>query len=262
MAEIPNYNSPTHAAPRISLSTFTSRLKSKNSPAVPEAKIVYDYLVAHNIDVSFALAHFRVESQYGTAGYGVVTKSWGNSLWDAELTPHAVGKYSPGNGYTYAKYNSYEQSIWDYVLILDTYAFDRGLSTIYQSASEWIGPNKTEAAHQSYTNVIISDMIAYEFPPGEFYEAGDEMVYAGKAIVGSTIMQRYWVDKGLDLYRGTDGSILKKYAGEAGKALFLGWVNGSKDWGMIRIKTSSADPDGTLVYIKKPDVKKISTVIE
>jgi hypothetical protein len=40
----------------------------------------------------------------------------------------------------------------------------------------------------------------------------------------------------------------------------LGPVNGSWEWGVIGIGTSSADADITWVYIKKPDKTKVKTV--
>ena len=55
-------------------------------------------------------------------------------------------------------------------------------------------------------------------------------------------------------------SLLKKYSGASSYAFFLGLVNGAPDWGMILVKTSSADYSGTLLYIKNPDLTKVITV--
>lgn len=257
---LPTTQSPTLAAPRLSKSRFTSFLSGKDSPAAPYAGEIYDVLVAQGVDVSFALAHFRVESQYGTAGHALVTKSWGNMLSSPNLTQLACGTYSPGNGYTYAKYCSWIDSIKDYCRYIHDYTERRNLPTIYQSTAEWIGKPEGSSGHLSYVNIIISDMVAYENPPGTFYETGDKMIYAGKSLKGDRIIQRYPITSGLPLYRGTNGDLLKNYSGSNSNAQFLGLVNNSPAWGLIRINTSSADPNGTLVYIKNIDVSKIITV--
>ena len=237
-------------------------LKTKNSPAVPDVHVIYTSLVASGVDPSFALAQFRVESQYGTSGYARVTGSWGNMLFDSSLCLHASGKYSPGNGYTYATYDNYADAIADYCHYIHDYAERRGLTTIYEATAEWIGKVPGSSGHLSYVTTVVNDMVAYENPPGSFYEVGDKMIYAGKAIDKSVgrLKQKYPVTSGLPLYRGTNGDLLKKYSGDPGLAWFLGPVQGSWDWGAIIIGTSSADVNGTIVYIKQPDPAKVKTV--
>lgn len=262
MAIVPTPNSPTIAAPRITKEKFKSLLKTKNSPAVPESDQVYDILVSSGVDVSFALAQFRVESQYGTAGYAKTTGSWGNMLHDNNLTTHEDGTYSPGNGYTYATYANYVDAITDYCTYIHWYKDRYNLLTIYDATARWIGKTPGSSGHESYVNTIVSDMIEYEYPEGTFYETGDEMIYFGAAFDRSTgrIVQKYPVTVGLTLYRGTDGVVLKKYSGTPGQAWWLGFVNGGKEWGAIVIGTSAADADATIVYIKNPDASKIVTI--
>jgi len=255
----PTPDSPTLAAPRITVEKFTSLLKSKNSPAVPEASAVYNMLLAQGVDPSFALAQFRVESQYGTAGHAAVTGSWGNMLYDPHLTVLASGKYSPGNGYTYATYSNYTTAIVDYCGYIHWYISEYGLDTIYEATARWIGKEPGSTGHQSYVSVIVNDMITYEYPNGG-YESGDKMIYFGDAFdrTKGQIVQKYPVTSGLQLYRGADDAFpLKKYSGTAGKAWWLGFVNGGKIWGAIVIGTSVADSDATIVYIKNPDPAKI-----
>src|SRR6185295_3480469 len=139
MGTLPTYETLALAAPRIPYTEFLKRLKSKNSPAVAEAKDIYDYFVLAGVDPSFALAQYRVESQYGTAGHAVVTKSWGNMLFDSSLCLNAVGTYVPGNGYTYAKYNDVLHASFDYANYLHDYADNRNLHTIYDVTAEWTG---------------------------------------------------------------------------------------------------------------------------
>ncbi len=257
---IPNYNTPTLDAPRITAARFKELLKTKNSPAVPESDAVYQILLAQGVEPAFALAQFRVESQYGTAGHAEVTHSWGNMLYDSNLTlltspPH---KYSPGNGYTYAVYGNYKNAITDYCRYIHWYKDEYGLDSIYEATARWIGKKPGASGHISYINIIIDDMIEYEYPNGG-YESGDEMIYFGAAFdrsVGS-IVQKYPVNYGDILYRGTDGTVLKTYSGKSGNAWWLGFVNGGKAWGALVIGTSSADADATVVYIKNPDPLKI-----
>lgn len=264
----PNQNSPTLAEPRISAARFKQLLKTKNSPAVPESDAVYDILVAQGVDVSFALAQFRVESQYGTAGYAKVTGSWGNMLYDDNLTLLASGKYSPGNGYTYATYDNYVDAITDYCRYIHWYKDQYNLITIYDATARWIGKTAGSSGHVSYVTTIINDMIEYEFPNGGF-QTGDKMIYFGAAFDRATgrIVQKYPVTVGMPLYKGTavDSSgkpieLLKTYKGTPGNAWWLGFVNGGKDWGALVIGTSLADSDATVLYVRKPDPKKIINV--
>lgn len=259
---LPTPKSPTHAAPRITVARFTQQLKTKSSPAVPEASLVFDILVEEGVDPSFALAQFRVESQYGTAGYAKVTGSWGNMLYDPNLTILASGKFAPGNGYTYATYANYVDAITDYCRYLAWYRDEYGLEDIYGATARWIGKTPGSAGHTSYVNIIISDMIAYEYPEGNFYESGDKMIYGGPAFdkAKGKVVQKYPITVGMPLYRGTNGDLLKKFSGTPGDAWFLGPVNGSWEWGVVGIGTSVADADITWVYIKNPVKSKVKTV--
>lgn len=262
--EAPNYQTLTLAPPRIPYTKFLSLLKSKNSPAVSQAKIIYDYFLSQNVDPSFALAQYRVESQYGTAGYAKITKSWGNMLADASLCTHSIGTYSPGNGYTYAKYADVLNAAYDYANYLHNYAEVRHLETIYEVTAEWTGKNPGSPFHISYTNTIINDMTDYEFAPGDFFEVGDRMIYAGPSFdrVTGKVVQKYPVVQNKTiLYKGTDGTVLKTYGGPDGDAWFLGPVQGSWTWGAIFIGTSWADPDATVVYIKAPQKDKVKNVV-
>jgi hypothetical protein len=259
--ELPSYDSLTLDTPRITYTKFLSLLKSKNSPAVPEAADVWAIFIARGVEPSFALAQFRVESQYGTAGYAKITGSWGNMLYDKNLTTHASGKYSPGNGYTYATYNDYKDAATDYATYLHWYKDEYQLETIYEATARWIGKPAGSSGHLSYVSTIVNDMIRYEYPTGG-YESGDKMIYAGPSLdrVTGKLSLKYPVTYGMALYRGTDGSYLKKYTGVAGNAWWLGFVNGGTAWGALFIGTTLADPDATLVYIKNPDPKKIIKV--
>lgn len=265
---LPTPQSPTHASPRITKARFTELLKSKNSPAVPEASKVYDLLVSRGVDPSFALAQFRVESQYGTAGHAAVTGSWGNMLYDSRLTLLSYKTYAPGNGYTYACYLSYVDAVVDYCRYLDWYRDRYGLDDIYGATARWLGRVPGSTGHLNYCNTIVNDMVVYEFPPGTYYNSGDGMIYAGDSVgkdatgrLDGNLKLRYpiaYLDK---LYRGPSlDTYLKTFTGKTGSAWFLGLVNGSEDWGAILVGTSVADPDGTIVYIPNIDPAKIIKV--
>jgi len=261
---LPNKDSLTLALPRISAPRFKELLKTKNSPAVVESDEVFEILIAQSVDPSFALAQFRVESQYGTAGFAEETGSWGNMLHDPNLTKLESGiltKIVDGRTYVYATYQHYKDAITDYCRYLHWYKDKYGLDTIYEATARWIGRTPGSSGHLNYVNVIVSDMIEYEYPQGG-YESGDKLIYFGEAFDRTTgkIGQKYPVTYGLELYRGTDGDLLKKYTGTAGNAWWLGLVNGNASWGAIVIGTSSADADATVVYIKNPDVSKVVNV--
>jgi hypothetical protein len=270
----PNRDSPTLALPRISAIKFRQLLVSKNSPAVPESSAVYASLVNNGVDVSFALAQFRVESQYGTAGFAKSTGSWGNMLWDANLCKHAkpIGTAtvpyvtkttSSGATYTYATYTSYVDAVEDYSNYLHWYISQYGLTTIYGATARWIGKVPGSEFNLTYVDTVINDMTKYEYDPGDFYEVGDKMIYAGPSFDRLTgkLVQKYPVVEGSTvLYKGTDGTVLKTYQGTSGNAWFLGPVQGSWTWGAIIIGTSWADADATIVYIKNPDKNKVINI--
>ena len=270
----PNYNSLTLDLPRISAIKFRQFLASKNSPATPDSSAIYANLVNNGVEVSFALAQFRVESQYGTAGYAAETGSWGNMLYDVNLTTHAKpidGRTVPyvtkttssGAKYTYATYTNYIDAVEDYSNYLHWYKSHYGFDTIYEATARWIAKVPGSTFHLTYIDAIISDMTKYEYDPGTFYEVGDKMIYGGPAFDRDTgkIVQKYPVVQGKTvLYKGTDGTVLKTYQGPTGNAWYLGLVQGSKTWGMICIGTSAADPDATWCYIKNIDPTKIVNV--
>jgi hypothetical protein len=262
------------APPRITAARFKQLLKSKNSPAVPESDAVYQYLVAHAVDPSFALAQFRVESQYGTSGFAVQTGSWGNMLFDPALTINNVGKVtkttSDGFKYTYATYDTYLNAIKDYVRYIHHYIDIYELTTIYQATGRWLGLNRTgDPGHISYVTTVVNDMVEYEYPEGG-YVSGDKMIFSGEAIDKATgrLRQRYpIVDGQTKLYKGTgDEFYLKTFDGTSGNAWFLGPINGFwpatgvAEWGAVLIGSTLADPKGTTLYIKNPVKSKVINV--
>lgn len=254
-------NSPTHDVARITRSRFADILKAGKSPAFAEAWAVYDILVAEGVEPAFALAQFRVESQYGTAGHAKASGSWGNMLFDKNLCLHADGTYAPGNGYTYATYANYADAIRDYCNYIHWYRDRYNLTTIYQATARWLGKTPGVAGHVSYVNIIVNDIIEYQYPAGTFYETGDKMINTDKYIDRATgrLNAKLFVAKGTTLYRGTDGIVLKQLtpaAGVAGLDLwFLGPVNDSWAWGVVILGLSDGSRIGA--YIRTPDQTKV-----
>jgi hypothetical protein len=265
MAETPpSYESPTHALPRITFTKFESLLASKNSPATDEAAMIWEILLINNVDPSFALAHFRVESQYGTSGFAIETGSWGNMLYDPSLTTHSGTPQKEvvgGHTYVYATYDNYGDAVTDYCNYLAWYRDEYGLDTIYEATGRWLGLNRTgDSGHINYVNIIINDMILYEFKEGEFYETGDRMIVPGVNFNNTTgtVTKRIFVKRGTTLYRGTNGDRLKELSPATGLAgldlRFMGLVQGSKDWGMVYVVSSGV---GQWVYIQNPDLSTV-----
>lgn len=64
--------------PRISFLTFAQILHNAHSPAYPEALECWKAITKRGVDPALALAQFKQESSFGTAGIAVNTHSWGN----------------------------------------------------------------------------------------------------------------------------------------------------------------------------------------
>lgn len=259
MATTPSPGSPTHDAPRISKERFTQLLKSKGSPATPEASMVYDLLILGGVEPAFALAQYRVESQYGTAGFAAETGSWGNMLHDRNLTLLGSGTQTEvvdGRTYVYATYDTFADAIQDYIRYLDWYRDEYGLDTIYEATARWLGRAPGSVGHLNYVRTIVSDMIEYQYIEGTFYETGDKMINTNTYVDRLTgkLKAKLFVKTGTLLYRGTDGVELKKLSpgtGVAGLDLwFLGPVNDSWEWGSVIVGLSDGRREA--VYIKTP----------
>jgi hypothetical protein len=226
--------------------------------------------MAGNVDPSFALGQFLVESLYGTAGHAKVTLSWGNILWDANWTGDQP-KYAPGNGYTYAKYSSWTEGASDYVEYVNRYAvtedykYHDTCETIDKCTARWTGAELDDPGHLKYVSILINAINnEYEYVPNTFVEVGDKMIYAGNAAV--TTATKYPVKNGTALYRGTNGDLLKyaSFTTSVANCRFLGpvgqpWTDAKWAWGAIIVGTSAADSKGTIVYIKNPDKTKVIT---
>lgn len=255
----------TLTPPRIPAARFKEILQKHRSPALGEADVIYRLLINGGVDPSFMLGQFLVESLYGTAGHAIVTKSVGNILWDAAWTPD-VPKYSPGNGYTYAKYPNWTEGAADYVEYVNRYAvtadyrYGDTCETIDKATARWTGASLTEPGHLRYVSILINAINSeYEYVPGVATEEGDIMIFApDSAAIDSKY--RYPVKNGTALYRGTSGDLLKyasfgdgrpsttgncKFFGPAGQP----WSDAKWAWGTVLVGIGGVY---RLCYIKEP----------
>ncbi|HET8784142.1 MAG TPA: hypothetical protein VFM38_00790, partial [Candidatus Limnocylindrales bacterium] len=115
---VPHARDRIIAGPTITEDSFVDRLRAVSSPALSEGRSIYRTLIAGGVNASFSLGTFHAESHSGTRGYATVTKNWGNILYYAWTADFGAVPYSPGNGYTYAKFPSWLASIRAYVDLL------------------------------------------------------------------------------------------------------------------------------------------------
>lgn len=109
--------------PDMSTNAINAVLKSVNSPARGTGQALYNGSLASGVKVSFALAIFKHESGYGTAGVARAT--------------HSLGNIRCSNGYAcingYRAYTSWVASYTDfYTLIKNLYITQKHLTTVGQ----------------------------------------------------------------------------------------------------------------------------------
>jgi len=103
------------AGPTLTEDSFVDRLRAVSSPALTEGRSIYRTLVAGGVNPAFSLGTFHAESHSGTRGYATYTKNWGNILYYSWTADFGATPYSPGNGYTYAKFTTWLDSVRAYV---------------------------------------------------------------------------------------------------------------------------------------------------
>ena len=154
---VPHARDHIIAGPTLTEDSFVDRLRAVSSPALSEARSIYRTLVAGGINVAFSLGTFHAESHSGTRGYATYTKNWGNILYYAWTADFGATPYSPGNGYTYAKFPSWLASVRAYVDLLQRY--DRsGYTTVSSASAHWLGTIEGSDRHLTYLNNITAVM--------------------------------------------------------------------------------------------------------
>jgi len=145
------------AGPTLTEASFVDRLRAVGSPALPEAHAIYQTLVTGGVNPAFALAMFQAESHSGTRGYAVTTKNWGNILFYDWEVAFGATPYKPGNGYTYARYQTWLASVRAYVDLLGRY-WTSGYRTVSSASARWLGTVEGSDRHLTYLNNIVSVM--------------------------------------------------------------------------------------------------------
>jgi hypothetical protein len=145
------------AGPTLTEDSFVDRLRAVGSPALPEGRSIYRTMVNGGVNPAFALGTFHAESHSGTRGYAVITKNWGNILYYSWEAAYGATPYAPGNGYTYAKYPTWLDSVRAYVYLLNKY-WTLGYRTVSSASAHWLGTIEGSDRHLTYLNNILAVM--------------------------------------------------------------------------------------------------------
>ncbi len=145
------------AGPTLTEASFVDRLRAVGSPALAEGRAIYRTLVSGGVNPAFALGTFHAESHSGTRGYAVITKNWGNILYYSWEIEFGATPYAPGNGYTYAKYKTWLDSVRAYVYLLNRY-HRSGYTTVSSASAHWLGTVEGSDRHLRYLTNITNVM--------------------------------------------------------------------------------------------------------
>ena len=145
------------AGPTLTETSFVDRLRAVGSPALAEGRAIYRTLVSGGVNPAFALGTFHAESHSGTRGYATYTKNWGNILFYEWEREYGATPYAPGNGYTYAKYKTWLDSIRAYVALLNRYQRS-GYTTVSSASARWLGTVEGSDRHLRYLTNITNVM--------------------------------------------------------------------------------------------------------
>lgn len=249
---------PTHAAPRITELTFANALIENDNrvfKGIPEIGTIWNTLLQHGVDPSFALGQFWTESLFGTAGWNVWSepplRSWGNILYVNSLIKDrpGVSRYDASNGFTYTVYPDWTTGAEDYCLLLEQYAKEHDdprygdTALIYGATAKWMADPPGSEGHLRYFDVVLGRMERYDIRPA--FE-GDMIIVQSAAI--ETPLQidtnmRYSVKAGDRWYVKPGGA--ESYAIRKDRdVVFAGQVAGTS-WFAIRLRTSRFSSDET-----------------
>jgi hypothetical protein len=145
------------AGPTLTEDSFVDRLRAVGSPALSEGRAIYRTLVGAGVNPAFALGTFHAESHSGTRGYAVTTKNWGNILYYDWEAAYGATPYAPGNGYTYAKYKTWLDSVKAYAYLVNRY-WILGYRTVSSASAHWLGTIEGSDRHLTYLTNIVNVM--------------------------------------------------------------------------------------------------------
>ena len=152
-------SSPVFARSAISRAAFTAILTRAGSPAAPEAPEIYAALTGVGIDPAVALGQVAAESTYGTRGYAVRTRNWGNITIRRPALPHWTRLYGgrpwrAPNGRTYAAFPSWTAGVRAYAALLRSYRLGGWAGSIARMSSRWLGMR--DATRSGYVRTIVA----------------------------------------------------------------------------------------------------------
>jgi len=154
---VPHASDHILAGPTLTENSFIDRLQAVSSPALNEGRAIYRALTAAGVNPAFALGMFHAESHSGTLGYAVTTRNWGNILYYSWEAAYGAVPYSPGHGYTYARYPTWLAGAEAYASLLDRYD-GWGYLTVSSASAHWLGTIEGSARQLTYLNNITSVM--------------------------------------------------------------------------------------------------------
>ena len=133
-------------APDMTVAHINDVLNKAGSPARGSGQALYNGSLASGVKVSFALAVFKHESSYGTAGVARAT--------------HSLGNIRCSDGYAcyqgYRSYGTWELGYTDfYNLIRNLYIHQLGLTTVGRVMPTY-APSKENATSDYITDVVKS----------------------------------------------------------------------------------------------------------
>lgn len=265
----------THAAPRITELTFANALTETDGrifKGSEETGAIWNTLLKHGVDPSFALGQFWTESLYGTAGWNIWSeppmRSWGNVLYlNSSLRDDpTVTSYPASNGYVYTSYPNWTKGVEDYCLLLEKYAKQTNdprygdTSRIYGATAKWMGKAPGTEEHLRYLDVVLGRMDRYDArPPFE----GEMLINSGaNADIKFSTNKRYVIKSGDRWYLKPGGSVSYAFRAD-GDAIFFGQVQGTS-WFAIRIMTTRFNDAGkaepVVGYMPNYTASKVKTV--
>jgi hypothetical protein len=151
------------SAPRISQARFTRILQDAGSPAVAEAQVLYTVPLTHGLDPAVALAFFKKESSYGTAGVNVThdLKNVGN-LRRAQLAGRGqIVATAKGN---FVRYASWAEGLDDWCRLIVSRYIGRGLHTV-RAALPVYAPSSDGNDPFRYAQQVIDLVTAWQDKP-------------------------------------------------------------------------------------------------
>jgi len=141
------------ATPSLSAAQVNSLLAEKNSPATGTGSVFESESSRTGIDDAIALAFFWQESNFGTAGVAVHTKSMGNIKYTNPQDCLGGSYKNPKDGALFCVYSNWEAGIRSWYDRIDKYYIAEGRDTLGSIISKY-APCSENNVQQYVANVI------------------------------------------------------------------------------------------------------------